>query len=121
MQRGAKGVKITVGGRLGGSEMSRRATDMEGRVPLHTLRADIDYGMAEAHTTFGRIGVKAWIYKGDILPEPKAPPEPAEAEIEKPVPVGAAPSAPHEGPGAEAEGAAPAEQAAPADSQAAEQ
>jgi small subunit ribosomal protein S3 len=121
MQRGAKGVKITVGGRLGGSEMSRRETDMEGRVPLHTLRADIDYGMAEAHTTFGRIGVKAWIYKGDILPEPKAPPQPEEAEVEEPVPVGAASSEPPEGPGAEAEGTAPAEQEAPATSQSAEQ
>jgi small subunit ribosomal protein S3 len=121
MQRGAKGVKITVGGRLGGSEMSRRETDMEGRVPLHTLRADIDYGMAEAHTTFGRIGVKAWIYKGDILPERKAAPEPEEAEAEAPVPVGAASSAPAEGPAAEAEDAAPAEQEAPVDSQPAEQ
>jgi small subunit ribosomal protein S3 len=121
MQRGAKGVKITVGGRLGGSEMSRRETDMEGRVPLHTLRADIDYGMAEAHTTFGRIGVKAWIYKGDILPEAKAPPEPEEAGVEEPAPVGAAPSAPPEGPAPEAEDAAPAEQEAPVDSQPAEQ
>jgi small subunit ribosomal protein S3 len=121
MQRGAKGVKITVGGRLGGSEMSRRETDMEGRVPLHTLRADIDYGMAEAHTTFGRIGVKAWIYKGDILPEPKAPPEPAEAKVEEPVPAGAASSAPQEAPEAEAQPAAPAEQEAPAESQSAEQ
>jgi small subunit ribosomal protein S3 len=121
MQRGAKGVKITVGGRLGGSEMSRRETDMEGRVPLHTLRADIDYGMAEAHTTFGRIGVKAWIYKGDILPEVKARPEPEEAEVGEPVPVGAASPAPPEGSGTEAEGAVPAEQEAPADSQSTEQ
>jgi small subunit ribosomal protein S3 len=90
MQRGAKGVKIMVAGRLGGTEMSRRETDMEGRVPLHTLRADIDYGMAEAHTTFGRIGVKAWIYKGDILPEPKAPPPPEEAEEGEPEPAGVA-------------------------------
>jgi small subunit ribosomal protein S3 len=69
MQRGARGVKITVGGRLGGSEMSRRETEKEGRVPLHTLRADVDFGQAEAHTTFGRIGVKAWIYRGDVIPE----------------------------------------------------
>ena len=75
MQRGAKGVKIRVGGRLGGSEMSRNETEMEGRVPLHTLRADIDYGAAEAHTTFGRIGVKVWIYKGEILPPPKRRPD----------------------------------------------
>jgi small subunit ribosomal protein S3 len=69
MQRGARGVKITVGGRLGGSEMSRRETEKDGRVPLHTLRADVDFGQAEAATTFGRIGVKAWIYRGDIIPE----------------------------------------------------
>ncbi len=81
MQRGAKGIKIIVGGRLGGTEMSRRETEKEGRVPLHTLRADIDYGLAEARTTFGRIGVKVWIYKGDILPEPKAAPEPEEEAV----------------------------------------
>lgn len=69
MQRGARGVKIQVAGRLGGSEMSRRETEKEGRVPLHTLRADVDFGQAEAATTFGRIGVKAWIYRGDIMPE----------------------------------------------------
>lgn len=69
MQRGARGVRISVAGRLGGTEMSRRETETAGRVPRHTLRADIDYGLAEAHTTFGRIGVKAWIYKGDILPD----------------------------------------------------
>ena len=72
MQRGARGVKIQVGGRLGGSEMSRRETEKDGRVPLHTLRADVDFGQAEAATTFGRIGVKAWIYRGDIMPEPSA-------------------------------------------------
>ena len=81
MQRGAKGIKIVIGGRLGGAEMSRREKEHEGRVPLHTLRADIDYGMAEAHTTFGRIGVKVWIYRGDVLPEraaetPEAMPPP---------------------------------------------
>jgi small subunit ribosomal protein S3 len=73
MQRGAKGIKVMVGGRLGGAEMSRRETEKQGRIPLHTLRADIDFGIAEAHTTFGRIGVKVWIYKGEILPEPKRP------------------------------------------------
>lgn len=73
MQRGAKGIKVTVAGRLGGSEMSRRESEKQGRIPLHTLRADIDFGVAEAHTTFGRIGVKVWIYKGDIAPEPKRP------------------------------------------------
>jgi len=71
MQRGVEGIKIRVGGRLGGSEMSRTDTEMVGRVPLHTLKADIDYGTAEAHTTLGRIGVKVWIYKGDIAPEVK--------------------------------------------------
>jgi len=71
MARGAKGIKVMVGGRLGGAEMSRRETEKQGRIPLHTLRADIDFGIAEAHTTFGRIGVKVWIYKGDIMPEPK--------------------------------------------------
>ena len=55
-----------IAGRLGGSEMSRREDETQGRVPRHTLRADIDYGLAEAHTTFGRIGVKVWIYKGDV-------------------------------------------------------
>jgi ribosomal protein S3 len=54
--------------------MSRRETEKQGRIPLHTLRADIDFGIAEAHTTFGRIGVKVWIYKGDIMPEPKQAP-----------------------------------------------
>lgn len=68
MQRGAQGAKIVIAGRLGGAEMRRRAQEMTGRVPLHTLRADIDYGFAEAHTVFGRIGVKVWIYKGERLP-----------------------------------------------------
>jgi small subunit ribosomal protein S3 len=69
MHRGARGIRIRLGGRLGGAEMSRVHTEMEGRVPLHTLRADIDYGVVHAHTTYGRIGVKVWIYKGDVLPE----------------------------------------------------
>ena len=63
---GAKGVRIQVSGRLGGAEMSRSEFYREGRVPLHTLRANIDYGFYEAKTTFGRIGVKVWIYKGDL-------------------------------------------------------
>ena len=75
MQRGVEGIKIKVSGRLGGSEMSRKDTEMVGRVPLHTLKADIDYGTAEAHTTLGRIGVKVWIYKGDIVPEAEKRPE----------------------------------------------
>jgi len=65
---GAQGIRVQCAGRLGGSEMARREAYREGRVPLHTLRADIDYGFREAKTTFGRIGVKVWIYKGDILP-----------------------------------------------------
>ncbi|MCH8993818.1 MAG: 30S ribosomal protein S3 [Chloroflexi bacterium] len=69
MARGAEGCKAQVGGRLGGAEMSRKESTMAGRVPLHTLRADIDFGHAEAATTFGRIGVKVWIYKGEKLPE----------------------------------------------------
>ncbi len=68
MKAGALGIRVQCGGRLGGAEMSRKEWYREGRVPLHTLRADIDYGQAEARTTFGRIGVKVWIYKGDILP-----------------------------------------------------
>jgi small subunit ribosomal protein S3 len=66
MRFGAKGIRVQVSGRLGGSEMSRREWEREGRVPLHTLRADIDFGQAEAHTTYGVIGVKVWIYRGDV-------------------------------------------------------
>jgi small subunit ribosomal protein S3 len=88
MQRGALGVRVAIAGRLGGAEMSRRESETAGRVPRHTLRADIDYGLAEAHTTFGRIGVKCWIYKGTILPEPTALRRPEEEEPEvAPVPV----------------------------------
>jgi small subunit ribosomal protein S3 len=65
---GAQGIRVQCSGRLGGSEMARKESYREGRVPLHTLRADIDYGFREGRTTFGRIGVKVWIYKGDILP-----------------------------------------------------
>ncbi|MCB0995111.1 MAG: 30S ribosomal protein S3 [Acidimicrobiales bacterium] len=65
---GALGIRVQCSGRLGGSEMARTEWYREGRVPLHTLRADIDYGFREAHTTYGRIGVKVWIYKGDVLP-----------------------------------------------------
>src|SRR5437762_749380 len=68
MKAGAQGIRVQCSGRLGGAEMSRKESYREGRVPLHTLRADIDYGDAEARTTFGRIGVKVWIYKGEILP-----------------------------------------------------
>jgi small subunit ribosomal protein S3 len=71
MRRGAKGVKIRLSGRLGGAEMSRSVTEMDGRVPLQTLRADIDYGIVHAHTTYGRIGVKVWVYRGDVMPTRK--------------------------------------------------
>ena len=67
MKAGALGIRVQCGGRLGGAEMSRKEWYREGQVPLHTLRADIDYGASEAKTTFGRIGVKVWIYKGEIL------------------------------------------------------
>ena len=80
---GAKGIRISCAGRLGGSEIARRETMHQGQVPLQKLRADIDYGLAEAHTTLGRIGVKVWIYKGDILPQVKV------EEVEE-VPTGAA-------------------------------
>jgi small subunit ribosomal protein S3 len=74
MKFGAKGIRIECSGRLGGAEMSRREKYRAGRVPLHTLRADIDYGFAEARTTYGAIGVKTWIFKGEVLkkaPQPK--------------------------------------------------
>lgn len=69
MRLGAGGIKIACSGRLAGTEMGRRDWTMEGRVPLHTLRADIDYAQSEALTTYGRIGVKVWVYKGDVFPE----------------------------------------------------
>ena len=98
---GAMGVKIQASGRLGGAEMSRRESYREGRVPLHTLRADIDYGFREARTSTGRIGVKVWIYKGDILPyqltiDEKIVREAAMAAGDA-VPVGATPAAPKGG------------------------
>jgi small subunit ribosomal protein S3 len=67
LKSGAKGIKVSVAGRLGGAEMARTEWYLEGRVPLHTLRAKIDYGFAEAHTTYGIIGVKVWIFKGEVL------------------------------------------------------
>jgi len=88
---GAQGVKIRVKGRLGGSEMARVEWNREGRVPLHTLKADIDFGQTEARTTFGRIGVSAWVYTGNFPTE--APPKPqaaVEEPVESGVPVGAA-------------------------------
>jgi small subunit ribosomal protein S3 len=71
MRRGTiQGVKIKISGRLGGAEMSRSVTEMSGRVPLHTIRANIDFAVIHARTTYGRIGVKVWVYHGDVLPEP---------------------------------------------------
>src|SRR5947207_13883527 len=69
MRMGAQGIRVLIAGRLGGAEMARREAGKDGKVPLHTLRADIDYGFTEARTTYGNIGVKAWIYRGDILPD----------------------------------------------------
>ena len=89
MRAGAKGVRIQVSGRLGGGDMSRREWDRDGRVPLHTLRADIDYGQTEAKTTFGQIGVSVWIYRGEF-PAPQAV---VPAAVEAPPPVEPEPTA----------------------------
>lgn len=111
IQAGARGIKVSCAGRLGNAEIARRQTSHEGQVPLHTLRADIDYGFTEAHTTLGRIGVKVWIYKGQILPEPKPEPveeQPAEAvteEAEAPVATEEATPAAEEAPAATEEAA----------------
>lgn len=77
---GAQGIKIAVSGRLGGTEIARTEWMSEGKVPLHTLRADIDYAFAEADTTYGKLGVKVWIYNGEILPEAKNTPQPVKEE-----------------------------------------
>jgi small subunit ribosomal protein S3 len=98
MKSGAKGVRVMVAGRLGGSEMSRREWEREGRVPLHTLRADIEFGRATAHTTYGTIGAKAWIYRGDVAPPPRAvatnAPTAAPRTAMPPAPPAPAPAAP---------------------------
>ena len=82
MRVGAEGVKVKVGGRLNGAEIARSEWYREGRVPLHTLRADIDYGTAEAHTTYGVIGVKVWIFKGEVFDKSEAAPADAAAAAE---------------------------------------
>ncbi|MBS4060313.1 MAG: 30S ribosomal protein S3 [Bacteroidetes bacterium] len=74
MRIGAEGIKVMISGRVGGAEMARRETYKEGRIPLHTLRADIDYALVEAHTTYGRIGIKVWICKGEIYGKPELVP-----------------------------------------------
>ncbi|MFO8087981.1 MAG: 30S ribosomal protein S3 [Bacteroidales bacterium] len=76
MRMGAEGIKIQISGRVGGAEMARTETYKEGRIPLHTLRANIDYALTEAHTTYGRIGVKVWIFKGEIYGKPDLTPAP---------------------------------------------
>jgi small subunit ribosomal protein S3 len=85
MRANAKGIRIIAGGRLGGAEIARSEKEVEGKIPLQTLRADIDYGFTEAHTTFGVIGIKVWIYKGDILPSRRR--EPGEAPQEPSTPA----------------------------------
>ena len=79
MKTGAKGVKISIGGRLGGADIARTEHYHEGSIPLQTLRANIDYGFAEAKTSYGRLGVKVWVYKGQVLPKPKKTAQPAAA------------------------------------------
>ena len=101
-QAGALGIKVLISGRLGGADIARREKAMEGRVPLHTLRADIDYAIAEAATEFGVIGIKVWIYKGDIIPEPRQRPQ------EEPTPEDIAPIEVRVSGTGEAEAAAPA-------------
>ncbi len=113
IQAGAKGIKVSCAGRLGNAEIARRQTSHQGQVPLHTLRADIDYGFTEARTTLGRIGVKVWIYKGQILPEPKmiaVEEEPAEVTVDE-ITEAAASAEPEEKP---TEAAAEITEAAPA-------
>ena len=98
MKAGAKGIKVQCGGRLGGAEIARVERNFEGKVPLHTLRANIDYAHSEAYTTFGRIGVKVWIYLGEVLPDgkqqPIAPPARDMRPPRRPRPVRPAPATP---------------------------
>ena len=94
MKAGAQGIRVQCGGRLGGAEMSRSEFYREGRVPLHTLRADIDYGFYEAHTTFGRLGVKVWIYKGEVIGSRTERAEKALAEARAPKPERRGPRTP---------------------------
>jgi small subunit ribosomal protein S3 len=96
MRMGALGIRIQCSGRLGGAEIARREWYREGRVPLHTLRADIDYGFAEAKTTYGVIGIKVWVFKGEVMPhnaEPAAAPAPAPETSKRPRRSGPGPGA----------------------------
>jgi small subunit ribosomal protein S3 len=83
MRIGAEGIKVMISGRVGGAEMARRETYKEGRIPLHTLRADIDYALVEAHTTYGRIGIKVWICKGEIYGKPELVPSTVGGMVKK--------------------------------------
>jgi len=85
MRIGAEGIKVMISGRVGGAEMARRETYKEGRIPLHTLRADIDYALVEAHTTYGRIGIKVWICKGEIYGKPELVPSTVGGQAKKPL------------------------------------
>jgi small subunit ribosomal protein S3 len=103
MRSGALGVKVRVSGRLNGGEIARTEWYREGRIPLHTFRADIDYGLSEAHTTYGVIGVKVWIFKGEVFDKAElAAPVEAEAAAAPVAPVAAAPATPAAAPAAEA-------------------
>ena len=95
MRIGAEGIKVIASGRVGGAEMARQETYKEGRIPLHTLRADIDYSLVEAHTSYGRIGIKVWICKGEIYGRPEL------------VPTTTAAAAPKKGNGGKPNGGAP--------------
>jgi small subunit ribosomal protein S3 len=88
MRIGAEGIKVLISGRLGGAEMARNEMYKEGRTPLHTLRADIDYATAEAHTTYGRIGIKVWICKGEIYGKPELIPMGGSDKKQKSIPIG---------------------------------
>jgi len=88
MRLGAEGIKVTVSGRVGGAEMARSETYKEGRIPLHTLRADIDYALAEAHTTYGRIGVKVWICRGEVFGKKDLTPFIQDTTKSRPAPAG---------------------------------
>ncbi len=83
MRAGAKGIKVRLSGRLGGAEMARVESDKQGKIPLHTLRADIDYGFAEAMTTVGHVGIKVWIYKGEVLPGARKLPSVEDEMVER--------------------------------------